>query len=52
MRDLSFNDVENVSGGPGWFAVVAAVMLAAEVIDVGYNAGKAFKEGYDANNKV
>lgn len=52
MRELNSFEHKAVSGGPGPLAVVAAILVAAEVADIAYNAAKAFKEGYDAKDEV
>jgi len=52
MRELSCNERESIGGGPGPLAVVLTIIAVAEAVDIAYNAAKAFKEGYDANDKV
>lgn len=50
MRELTQHQVEEVSGGVAWLAVVAGVYLVGNVIDVLYNAAGAFSDGYNAND--
>jgi hypothetical protein len=52
MRELIANEQEKIGGGPGPLVVLATVLLVAEAVDVAYNAAKAFKEGYQENDKV
>ena len=52
MRELNASERDAVSGGPGPLAVLGAVWLGAQAADSIYSAAKAFKEGYEANDKV
>ncbi len=47
MKELSFVEIDSVSGGMNPVAIAGAIWLGLEIFDALYTAGQAFADGYN-----